>query len=68
MEQSKKEVIRIQLEQEKIEVLNEIRKIRELKKWHQEQIRELVKKENKIMDEYNDILPRMTYEELKNIE
>ena len=68
MEQSKKEAIRKQLEQEKIEILNELRKTRELKRWHQEQITKLVEKENKIMDEYNDILPGMTYEELKTIE
>ena len=67
MEQSKKEAIRRQLEQEKIEILNELRKTRELKRWHQEQMTKLIEKEDDIWNEYNSILPEITYEELRNI-
>ena len=68
MEQSKKEAIRRQLEQEKIEILNELRKTRELKRWHQEQMTKLIEKEDDIWNEYNSILPEITYEELRTIE
>lgn len=57
MEDWKREAIRQELEQEKIDVVGEINKIKYLINWHQNEIFRLRTKKNELYDNYHEILP-----------